>query len=134
MKLENKCAGFTLIEVLIAVIVLSIALIAVVRNTSQVARQTSYLQDRTIAHWVAMDIMAQLQTNIIQAPMANTKGSGYETMLNQSWAWQAVAVATNQVRVVKIQVSVYKANTSRQLDSVSSYILLPKNQLLGANR
>ncbi len=122
----HKAKGFTLIEVLIAVIILAIALIAVVRHTSLTANQTSYLQQRTIAHWLAMNIVAQTQTGLLAPPPTGSHRSGTDIMLNQHWKWQLSTIATAQQRVVKIQVRVFDTMTNRQMDNITSYILLPK--------
>lgn len=122
----TKQHGFTLIEVLIAVAVLAIALIAITRNTSLAASETSYLQQRTVAHWVAMDIMAQTRVGLISPPPTGSSRSGGENLLGQQWLWEIKIAPTGQERVVAAQVIVSDAIDHKQMDSINSYLLLPK--------
>lgn len=121
----RKSSGFTLIEVLVAMAIIAIALIAITRNLSLATKQMDYIQDRTIAHWVAMDIIAQTRIGIIAPPNAGGNTNGNETMFNKSWNWQLYSVATTQPRVLQIQVVVSDTTKKVTLDKSISYLLLP---------
>lgn len=47
--------GFTLLEVLVALAVVGLALGALVKAASDNVANTTYLRDKTLAHWVAMN-------------------------------------------------------------------------------
>ena len=47
-----KAAGFTLIEVIVALVVIALGMLGVIQAVSQTASNTGYLRDKTIAHWV----------------------------------------------------------------------------------
>lgn len=121
----RKSSGFTLIEVLVAMAIIAIALIAITRNLAQATKQMDYIQDRTLAHWVAMDIIAQARIGTIAYPTAGGNTSGNETMFNKSWNWQLSSIATSQPRVLQIQVVVSDATTKITMDKATSYLLLP---------
>lgn len=53
--------GITLIEVLTALVVLSIALIGTFRTIDHQARSTGALEDRLFAHWLAENRLADLR-------------------------------------------------------------------------
>ena len=53
--------GFTLLEVMVALAVIAFALAAAVSAVSGNTRNAAGLQQRTYAHWVAMNKMAELQ-------------------------------------------------------------------------
>lgn len=130
--------GFTLIEVLIAVIVLSIALLAITRNAGLVVHETSELQQRTIAHWVAMDIMAQAQLGLISVNNAGDSQNGTETQLNHDWDWQLTSEAVpnennDNESVIKIIVNVQDSVSHEQLATVFGYILLWKHNNVATN-
>ncbi|MDD3518573.1 MAG: type II secretion system minor pseudopilin GspI [Chromatiales bacterium] len=57
--------GFTLMEVLVAVVVLAVALGALIRAGSQNASTAAYLQERTLAHWTADNALAQLRAGLV---------------------------------------------------------------------
>ena len=61
MKHATSSKGFSLIEVVIALAVLAIALSALINSTSKATANTIGLRDKTMAHWVAMNKMAQIR-------------------------------------------------------------------------
>lgn len=56
--------GFTLLEVLIALVVLGVALGALIKAGSEHARNTAYLQERTLAGWVASNLLADYEAGL----------------------------------------------------------------------
>ena len=57
----RRAHGFTLLEILIAMAVLALALLATVRAASSFAGNQAYLQERTLAEWVARNRLVELQ-------------------------------------------------------------------------
>ena len=103
---KQRCGGFTLLEVLIALVVLAIALAAAVTATSRYVDNSAYLRDRSLAHWVAMNRIteAYLET---EWPGVGTK-RGDESMGGNEWAWsrEVLATADDDVRRVEVEVRV----------------------------
>lgn len=54
-------AGFTLLEVLVALVIVGLGLMAVFSQLNQSLVTASLLRERTLAHWVAMDRIAELR-------------------------------------------------------------------------
>jgi general secretion pathway protein I len=114
----QPCKGFTLIEVLIALAILSIALTAIIKATAQNIRDTAYLQDKTIANWVGTQVINEARTGILklgQEPLEQTT-----EMLGQQWAWQATVAPTPNSHIREIHVDVSKH--SKKLIGLVSYI------------
>ncbi|WP_369326259.1 type II secretion system minor pseudopilin GspI [Alcaligenes nematophilus] len=61
-------AGFTLIEVLIALAIISVALAAFVRITSQTTTNLGHLEQRSLAMLSAENSVAELKIGILPAP------------------------------------------------------------------
>ncbi|MDG1207506.1 MAG: type II secretion system minor pseudopilin GspI [Pseudomonadales bacterium] len=49
----SKQAGFTLLEVMIALAIFAVVSGALIRNAAQTVSQTAIVQQRTVAYWVA---------------------------------------------------------------------------------
>ncbi|MBF0284144.1 MAG: type II secretion system minor pseudopilin GspI [Magnetococcales bacterium] len=98
-------AGFTLIEVLVAVAVLSIALAAMIQTGGHTANQLTYLQDRTLAHWVAMNELTRLQVTRAW-PSPGATGGGQAEMGNRLWAWRTMVTQTPDDTVRRVEVEV----------------------------
>ena len=83
----NFKKGFTLIEVLIALIIIAIALAASIRATNQSVRDTTHVQNTLIAHWVGMNIISEIQIGMMKLPVAGNIKQGHTAMLGREWQW-----------------------------------------------
>lgn len=79
-------AGFTLLEVLIALGILGIALGAITQSVGSTINNVSYLKDKTFAHWVGMNRMAELRSNGKWPSVGTNDGS--EVMGGHEWFWK----------------------------------------------
>jgi general secretion pathway protein I len=100
----SQSRGFTLLEVMVAVAVLAIALSATIKVASESGANLIHLRDKTLAHWVAENKLAELQ-----ATEAWTEGSqrGSSRMGGRTWYWQVDTTTTElpNIRQVLVQVS-----------------------------
>ncbi len=105
----NRTRGFTLIEVLVALAVLAIALGAIIKTMSTNAYNSIYLRDRTLAHWVALNKVTEVQLEIQKTQTFPSPGKtdGSSVMGNHEWFWVAEIAATPDadVETIKVRVS-----------------------------
>lgn len=108
-------SGFTLVEILIALFVISVALIAATGAVNQFARQSGDLREKTIAHWVASNVLTELQ--ISRSFPAVGKKDGEVEMADQNWRWQYTITETPNpgLRKIDIEASLDEENSSRAL-------------------
>lgn len=79
----KKAKAFTLIEVLVAMVILAIAFIAILQTTQTNISSSNKVRASLSANWVAMDVYAKLKIGLIKVPT-----SGKENILGQSWNWK----------------------------------------------
>ena len=115
----NKIKGFTLIEVLIALAILSIALTSIIKYTSQNIRDTNYLQNKMIAMWVGTQIMNEARVGILTLPQHQVT-----KMLGQNWPWEANVVSTPNSHIKEIDVDVMQESNQEKLIHLVSYVYL----------
>ena len=108
--MSNK--GFTLIEVLIALAILSIAMIAIIKATSQNIRDTQYLQQKTIATWVGTNVIQSTRLGLIKVPREPDELTDQTDMLGQLWTWKASLKPTTNPKIQEIKVSVFQRTES----------------------
>ena len=97
-------AGFTLVEVLVALAVVAVALGAMVRLMGDTARTAERLERRTLGHWVAMNEVALLEaTNAWLEPGVST---GSAELGNRRWRWRRTVLETPEPRVRRVEVEV----------------------------
>jgi general secretion pathway protein I len=106
--MKNKIAGFTLIEVLIALVILSIAVTAIIKATSQNIKDTLYIQKKTIALWVGNQIINEIIVGLRKPPLAPDVLKDNSIMLNEDWSWEASLKHTPNPRIQEINVDVYQ--------------------------
>jgi general secretion pathway protein I len=113
----NLQQGFTLIEVLIALAIVAIALIAIVQTSILTIENANYLKQKTIAIWVADNAIANLQLGLIQAPVTNAP----MTMLNRQWYWSALEDQTRDKYVDKLSVTVRESPQKQPIVTLQSF-------------
>lgn len=78
--------GFTLLEVLVALAVLALALSAGIKGAGSNVENTAYLRDRTLAHWVAMNKMTELDV-FQKYPAPDNTERGTSVLAGHEWHW-----------------------------------------------
>ncbi len=68
--------AFTLIEVLVALLIIAIACAAVIRAMTQGVRTTSHLQSAIVSRWVATNVLAELQNGLLPSLRQNAEQNG----------------------------------------------------------
>ncbi len=91
-KYKGRSKGFTLLEVMVALAVIALALAAATSAVSGNIRNASGLQQRTYAHWVAMNKLAEMQLANQWPATKTTKGSSL--MAKQEWYWSTKVTKT----------------------------------------
>lgn len=81
-----RAHGFTLIEVLVALAIVSIALLALSQAGGRSLDTQHQLEQRSIALWVAANQLAEIELN---QPIRPGSRSGQLQMGGQDWRWQA---------------------------------------------
>ncbi|QAB14623.1 type II secretion system minor pseudopilin GspI [Hydrogenovibrio thermophilus] len=94
--------GFTLIEVMVALVIAALALTALTRGLGQYVFQQSQLQERVIATWVAENRLLELQ----RLPGAQMENRAQETALSQDWQTEFTTSDTLIDGIQKVEVAV----------------------------
>ena len=118
----RKSNGLTLIEVLIALAILSIALTAIIKATSQNVRDTLYLQNKTLATWVGTEVVNAVRAGAIHLPEAPASTEKDTVMLNQTWTWKAALNPTPNPHIQEIDVTVFTKPQHNQTAHVMGYL------------
>ncbi|MGH8127984.1 MAG: type II secretion system minor pseudopilin GspI [Gammaproteobacteria bacterium] len=96
--------GFTLIEVLVALAVIAIGLVAVLAVAARSGRVDSELQQRTFAAWVASNQMERMRLASNWPGLG--KSDGKITLADQDWHWKATVDKTEDPDLRRVTLSV----------------------------
>ncbi len=103
--LPTDCRGFTLMEIVIALMVLSIVAISAVKAAGNAVNNIHYLKQQTFAHWVAMN----KATEIMLAPTGweQEKNSGAALMADAQWPWSFSVHDTPEAAIRRVEILVW---------------------------
>jgi general secretion pathway protein I len=104
MRGTAKQRGFTLMEVLVAMTILSLSLLAVIKVVSEVSTSAMQLQDKTYAQWVALNKVAEMRLQTTWPPVG--KSDGDSDLAGRTWHWNMEVKSTDDKDVHKLEVSV----------------------------
>ncbi|MCW9029904.1 MAG: type II secretion system minor pseudopilin GspI [Gammaproteobacteria bacterium] len=102
-----KQKAFTLLEVLVALAVLTMGLGTVIKVAGTQASQLSYLKDKTVALWIANNKASEVQLD--NWPETGTS-SGQEIMANQEWRWELTVSNTADKDLRRLDIHVNRVN------------------------
>ncbi len=101
---QPKVKAFTLLEVLIAMAIFGYAAVSLITNIAhyQSAQVTS--SQRTVAHWVAMNQLAETRLEKKWPNVGVTRGSA--EMANTTWYWLQTVSKTTEKELRQIEIEV----------------------------
>ena len=120
-SLRKKNKGFTLLEILVALAVVSVTLIGVVKVTGQAATQTQLMTEQMFANWVAANQMAKL--HITETFQKTGQSKGDDEMANMNWTWVQTTTTTDVKEIHRVEIEVWKEgneNSSAKLVGFSA--------------
>ena len=126
--------GFTLIEVLVALLVVAIAYTGVATAISGFVDQRLILVERTVSHRIAWNrLMEQylVSRGIVVDQRRFAEGSGVERARGQTWRWQISEENAAGQGLVRYRVNVFPADESDSapMGSLTAFFTSPPDAL-----
>jgi len=100
--------GFTLIEVLAALVIVALGMLGVIQAVSQTARNGTYLREKTLAHWIAMNVITERR--LLPSPPEVAETSDDVEFAGQRWRWTMQVTQTEVESLRRMDVSVRPAD------------------------
>ena len=108
LPVQRRVHGFTLLEVLVALLVLALALLALSRTAAMQVDAFGAVRERTLAGWLAADVLARTR---IATPFPPTgKSDGGRRFGGRDWHWELVVQTTPVATLRRLDVRVYAAS------------------------
>lgn len=107
---RKQHAGFTLIEVIVAIVIVAIALLSAMQLSSRQANNVVEIEKRMLASWVASNHLAQLHFDAKTSKVRARSDTKRYKMGGQRWRSRAKIQATEIERVFLVNVNVSDDN------------------------
>ena len=116
--------GFTLVEVLVAMAIVAIALLAALRAAGMATTSVENLRGRLLAGWVADNRLAEHRARGAWLALGTWEGS--EEQGGIAFAWREVVVATPNPGFRRVDIYVQaRATPDRRLAHVTGFVVNP---------
>ena len=106
MRADPIARGFTLLEVLVALLVLALALLALTRTAASQVQSLGALRERTLAGWLAQDVLTETRLAGIAPP---GKSDGQRMFGGREWRWELQVQPTEVASIRRLDVRVFAA-------------------------
>lgn len=106
---KNNEKGFTLIEVLIALVIVTLSFSAIIYSVNQNVRNLVSLDDTVASTWVAEEVLTRSQLGLLKA------NSGTQRMLNRDWRWEIKIKSKSEQFLQELQINVYNQQKQKVL-------------------
>ena len=126
-RCESRSHGFTLVEVLVAIVVLAVVGFSVTARVSSVVNQTFSLERRTVAHWVAENHLNRLRLarGATTEPIPTGEDRERVTMSGRDWVVETEVAETPYPLLRRVEVRVLVVDDGEEVgpvDSVTAFL------------
>ena len=124
MTFRRRVRGFTLVEILVAMAVLAVGLLAALTAVGQLTANHAYLRERTLAHWVAHNLLLEEQLKADWPSVGDRKGEAQ--MADLEWVWRINVVQTPEEDMRRLDLQVWRGEETEQpLATLSGFVVRP---------
>lgn len=109
-RIPTPASGFTLIEVLAALVIVALGMLGAIEAVTQQARGGVYLRDKTLAHWIAMNVITEHRLEAAPPPVAES--SDEVEFAGQRWHWTMKVSQTQVQSLRRMDVTVRPAESA----------------------
>jgi general secretion pathway protein I len=102
---QRSSRGFTLVEVLVALMVVAIGLAALMTAVSGAARTSGYLRDKTLAEWIALNRITEVRLTVNK--LGENGDLGQLEFANRTWHYDTRYFDTSIATMKRVVVRVY---------------------------
>ena len=113
----GRSRGFTLIEVMVALLIVALGLSALMITVSSTARTSGFLRDKTVAQWIALNRLTEVRLNLNKFA-ANTD-TGELNFANRTWHYDTRYFDTSVATMKRVVVRVYAGDAKTKSNPVA---------------
>ncbi len=121
--------GFTLVEVLVALMIVALSLAALMTAVSGAARASGYLRDKTVAQWIALNRIAEVRLKQSQK-FGENKDKGEVEFANRRWRYDTRYFDTDTASLRRVVVRVWPADAKDKAPALAESASFLSNAMM----
>jgi general secretion pathway protein I len=116
----RESRGFTLVEVLVALVVVALGLTALMVAVNGTARTSGMLRDKSLAQWIALNRLSEVRLNVTKFG-ANTD-TGELEFGGRKWHYDTRYFDTNMASMKRVVVRVYQGEAKTKGNPIAQAV------------
>ena len=114
---QRSSRGFTLVEVLVALMVVAIGLAALMTAVSGAARTSGYLRDKTLAQWIALNRITEVR--LTTNKLGQNNDLGQLEFANRTWHYDTRYFDTSIATMKRVVVRVWAGDAKTKSNPIA---------------
>jgi len=117
---KRVAQGFTLVEVLVALMIVALGLGALMVAVNGTARTSGYLRDKTLAQWIALNRLSEVRLNVTK--FGQNSDAGELDFANRKWHYDTRYFDTSIATMKRVVVRVYSGDAKTKGNPIAQSI------------
>ena len=105
MNLSQRAGGFTLVEVLVALMIVAVGLTALMVAVNGTARTSGFLRDKSLAQWIALNRLSEVRLNVVK--FGQNTDTGELDFGSRKWHYDTRYFDTSVASMKRVVIRVY---------------------------
>jgi general secretion pathway protein I len=120
---QRRCRGFTLIETMVALLIVSLGMTALFMQLNRLTTSGIYLRDKALASWIASNILTELSLAADWPEVGDQEGE--VSYANQEWTFRIEIAETEVENLRRAEVSVAHLESPELAVHIASALIEP---------
>jgi general secretion pathway protein I len=116
----RQVRGFTLVEVLVALVVVALGLTALMVAVNGTARTSGLLRDKTLAQWIALNRLSEVRLNVVK--FGQNTDTGELNFGSRKWHYDTRYFDTSIPSMKRVVVRVYLGDAKAKGNPISQAV------------
>jgi general secretion pathway protein I len=105
LNLSQRAGGFTLVEVLVALMIVAVGLTALMVAVNGTARTSGFLRDKSLAQWIALNRLSEVRLNVVK--FGQNTDTGELDFGSRKWHYDTRYFDTSVASMKRVVIRVY---------------------------
>jgi general secretion pathway protein I len=120
LRSSQRAHGFTLVEVLVALMIVAVGLTALMVAVNGTARTSGFLRDKSLGQWIALNRLAEVRLNVVK--FGQNTDTGELDFGGRKWHYDTRYFDTSIASMKRVVVRVYLGDAKTKGNPVAQAV------------